>query len=60
MSGKDADGVDQMPVGDCPNCGVIADEAVNWNFPAPATCALCEVELNVAAMATPEEIQEYA
>ena len=59
MSEQDDGGVEQIPVGDCPNCGVIAGDSVSWNFPAPATCGLCEIELNAAAMAPKKEAKQF-
>lgn len=52
--------VDRIPAGECPEHGVIADKLVEWNFPNPARCGKCGAELEVAGMATPEELADFA
>jgi len=48
----------KIPVGICREHGVIAGNAVNFNFPNPATCGLCGAELERAALAKSDEINE--
>lgn len=55
-----AEDTERLPAGDCPECGVVAGDAVEWNFPNPAECSICGSELEVAGMATEEELGEYA
>ena len=35
---------EKVPVGKCPVHGVVTDDDVNFNFPAPATCDLAASE----------------
>ena len=51
---------EKIAAGECPNHGVVAGDAVNFNFPNPATCDLCGEELKVAGLATSEELARYA
>jgi hypothetical protein len=46
----------RLPAGLCQTDGAVAGDCVEWNFPEPATCALCGAELEAAQMATSEEI----
>jgi uncharacterized paraquat-inducible protein A len=60
MTTEKSNNAERIPAGECPNCGVVADTLVNWNFPNPATCDKCDEELTVAGMATYKELEEYA
>ncbi len=37
---------DRVPVGRCPDCGVVAEDAVDVRFPQPAKCRCCGAELS--------------
>ena len=49
---------EKVPVGKCPVHGVVTDDDVNFNFPAPATCEKCGHELTVVGLETPSKIQQ--
>jgi hypothetical protein len=38
-------------VGECPNCGIVSGDDVNFNFPNQATCGDCGAELERAGIA---------
>lgn len=48
----------KLPAGICPEHGTIAGDAVQFNFPNPASCSICGSELERAALATEAEIAE--
>lgn len=60
-SGQDGGEVfqeEKIPAGDCPNHGIVAGDAVAFNFPNPAECTICGEELKVAGLATNDELAE--
>lgn len=52
-------GDDSVPVGECPEHGVVTGDRVNLNFPNTPTCE-CGRELSRAGVADAEEVNELA
>lgn len=54
------DDMGKIPAGECPEHGLVFGNSVQFNFPNPATCDRdgCGKELEVAALATGEEIEK--
>ncbi|QLG30071.1 hypothetical protein HUG10_21025 (plasmid) [Halorarum halophilum] len=38
-------------IGECPTCGIITEDDVEFNFPCPATCNRCGATLDSARIA---------
>lgn len=49
-------GGEEIQAGNCPECGIVAGDCVEWNFPNPATCSRCGSELITAGVVTAEEL----
>lgn len=49
---------DKVDAGKCENCGIVSGDDVNWNFPLPATCDICGLELVTAGVVSKEKLEE--
>lgn len=43
---------EKIPVGECPDCGYVSGDDVEYRFPNPSKCGDCGTELEKTTMAT--------
>lgn len=52
-------GNERMAVGNCPEHGAIAGDALDFRFPNPSVCEMCGSEVEKTVIADESEVAQY-